>query len=80
MMVLPFLSPAELVSKLAGPEGAKNLAGEMPLRLIQIRLTTSSFEKILAVRQDNSMRARIAASVPETPSTFSCLTVRLRWD
>jgi hypothetical protein len=37
--------PAELYLSVAGPEGAKNLAGKV-LRLIQIRLATLSFEKI----------------------------------
>jgi hypothetical protein len=36
---LPFLSPPpSYFSVIAGPEGAKNLAGEKVLRLIQIRL------------------------------------------
>jgi hypothetical protein len=36
-MVLPFFFPAMLILRFAGPEGAKNLAGNV-LRLIQIRL------------------------------------------
>ena len=39
-----FLFPAELILRIAGPEGAKNLAGKC-LRLIRIRLTASSLEK-----------------------------------
>ena len=41
-----FLPAAALYRRLEGPEEAKNLAGENVLRLIQIRLTTSSFEEI----------------------------------
>jgi hypothetical protein len=46
-MVLPsFLFPAVLILLVAGPEGAKNLSGRGALRLIQIRLTASSLEKL----------------------------------
>jgi hypothetical protein len=51
-----------LILGLRDPEGAKNLAGENVLRLIQIRLTTPSFEKISLARQDNSPQARIPDS------------------
>jgi hypothetical protein len=61
-MILPFFSPATLILRIAGPEGAKNLAGKNVLRLIQIRLTTSSVEKITPACQANSLRARIADS------------------
>jgi hypothetical protein len=44
--MLFLLFPAKLLFGIAGPEEAKNLAGENVLRLIQIRLTTSSFEEI----------------------------------
>src|SRR5919197_1990419 len=46
----------------AGPEGAKNLAAENVLRLIQVRLATPSFGKISLTSQDNSPPARIADS------------------
>jgi len=51
-MVLPFFPPLRLISAVAGPEEAKNLAGQKFVRLIQIRLATSSFEKISTVSQD----------------------------
>jgi len=42
-----FLSPAPLVRFwIAGPEEAKNLAGQKGLRLIQIRLASASLEKM----------------------------------
>jgi len=40
-----FLFPATLILRIAGPEGEEP-SGGMILRLIQIRLTTPSFEKI----------------------------------
>jgi hypothetical protein len=45
-MLFPFFFPAPLILKVAGQEEAKNLAGENVLRLIQIRLTTSSLQEI----------------------------------
>src|SRR5437867_13119813 len=66
-MVLPFFFPAALILRFAGPEGAKNLAGEV-LRLIQIRLTAWSLEKITPASQDNSRHAQIR--VPQTQSAF----------
>jgi hypothetical protein len=58
-MVLPFCFPATLILRIAGPEGGEEPAGEV-LRLIQIRLTTPSFEKISLACQANSPQARIA--------------------
>jgi len=52
-MVLPSFSPLTLISVIAGPEGAKNLAGNV-LRLIQIRITTPSLGKISSACQVNS--------------------------
>jgi hypothetical protein len=46
---------------MAGPEETKNLAGKV-LRLIQIRLTTPSFEKLTPARQAHSPHALIADS------------------
>jgi len=52
-----FLSfPRYIDSAIAGPEGAKILAGVNVLRLIQIRLTTLSFEKIAFSCQDKNVR------------------------
>jgi len=45
-MVLPFFSPLRLDFWTAGPEGDEEPNGENVLRLIQIRLATSSLEKI----------------------------------
>jgi hypothetical protein len=56
-MLLPFFFPRYIDSAIAGPEGAKNLAGKNVLRLIQIRLTTSSVEKITPACQANSPQA-----------------------
>ena len=53
-MVLPFFSPLRLISAIAGPEETKNLAGQNVLRLIQIRLATSSLEKIWPECQDRT--------------------------
>src|SRR5437899_5909902 len=69
-MVLPSLFPAALILVVAGPEGAKNLAGDV-LRLIQIRLTKSSFEKILPACQANSAQLRIAHSSSTKAVSFS---------
>jgi hypothetical protein len=52
-----FLFPRPVDSAVAGPEGAKNLAGEDVLRLIQIRLTTLKFGKNLV-----SLLSQFAAS------------------
>jgi hypothetical protein len=49
-MVLPFFPRPVCFSGVAGLEETKNLAGEV-LRLIQIRLATPSFEKILSLCQ-----------------------------
>jgi hypothetical protein len=43
-MVLPFFFPDTLILRFAGPEGAKNRAGEV-LRLIQIRFSAVEFGK-----------------------------------
>jgi hypothetical protein len=51
-MVLPFHFPAELDLGIAGPEEAKNPAGEKVLRLIRARLATLSLEKITPTSQD----------------------------
>jgi hypothetical protein len=48
---LSFPFPAELLSEIAGPEGAKNLAGKI-FRRFQIRLAVSSLEKITSPCQD----------------------------
>jgi len=51
--ILPFLFfPAAFISITAGLEEAKNPGGEGILRLIQIRLATSSIEKMFPVSQD----------------------------
>src|SRR5262245_12737037 len=57
-MVLPFLAPLGRVSGIAGPEEAKNLGGARGLRLIQIRLATSIFEKFDATCQGKAMLLR----------------------
>ena len=49
-MVSSFFFPAVLVLRIAGPEETKNLAGESPPP-IQIRLATTSLEKISPARQ-----------------------------
>ena len=53
-MVLPFFSPLRLDFWTAGPEETENPAGRKALRLIQIRLATSSLAKIRLASQDNS--------------------------
>jgi hypothetical protein len=45
-MSIFFFHPAAFNSMIAGPEVAKEPSGETSFRLIQIRLTTSSFEEI----------------------------------
>ena len=74
----PFFVPAALILKVAGPEETKNLAGRNVLRLIRIRLTTSSLEKILPVCQDNSPPTQIADSSSRNAVNFSsaCTTKR----
>jgi hypothetical protein len=57
LFFFPF--PAELSLTIAGPEETKNLAGRNVLRLIQIRIATSSLEEISSGCQDNS---------PQTPN------------
>ncbi len=67
-----FLSvfPAELILVVAGPEGAKNLAGENVLRLIRIRLATPSLQKISPACQANSPQVRIADSSSRNAVSF----------
>jgi len=69
--VLSFFFPAELLLESAGPEEAKNLAGEKVLRLIQIHLTTVEFEKIPPACQDNSRQGWIAISISIDAVSFS---------
>ena len=51
-MVLPFFPPAVLILLVAGPEGAKNLAGESPPPDSN-PFSDAEFEKISPVGQDN---------------------------
>jgi hypothetical protein len=51
-------------------EEAKNLAGRQSFRLIQIRLTAPSLEKITLASQDNSQRLELPFQLPQTRSTF----------
>jgi hypothetical protein len=50
--------------------GAKNLAGKNVLRLIQIRLTTLSFEKIRSTVKTIRRKRRSLLPIPRTPSEF----------
>jgi hypothetical protein len=61
-MVLPFISPRCVDSAIAGFRTGEEPSGEKVIRLIQIRLTTSSLEKILLDCQDETLQARIADS------------------
>jgi hypothetical protein len=70
--VLPFflLPPGCIDSLISRPDEAKDPAGEDVLRLIQIRLTTWSFEEISLGCQDNSLykirrKMRIALGIDE---------------
>src|SRR5262249_39643738 len=56
VMVVPLFFPAELIQLIAGPDEAKNHSGTKVLRLIRIRIVTSSFEKISPVRQAVNVR------------------------
>jgi hypothetical protein len=60
-MVLPFFSPAGCFGGCGSGRGEEPSGGNV-LRLIQIRLTTSSLEKIPPASQANSPQARIADS------------------
>jgi hypothetical protein len=66
-MVLPFFSPLRLDFWTAGPEEAKEPGGAKGLRLIQIRLTTSSLEKICRLGKTKTMQVAtpVAASLCE---------------
>jgi hypothetical protein len=64
-------SPLSWFSAIAGPDGAKNLAGRNVLGLIQIRLTTSSLEKITSASQANSPQPRVADSSSTNAVNFS---------
>jgi hypothetical protein len=57
--------------KIPAPEEAKNLGGERVLRLIQIRLATSSVEKITTACQASSLRPRITDSNSTNALSFS---------
>jgi len=64
---------------ITGPEEAKNRAGEENvLRLIQIRLTTSSFEEISLGCQGNSLYLRKSICLAVFTSTISIRIARLR--
>jgi len=66
-----FLFPAALTLRFGGPEEAKKPSGGNVLRLIQIRVTTSSFEKTSTASQDNSPQARITDSSSTKAVSFS---------
>jgi hypothetical protein len=60
-----FLSfPRRVAFWIAGPEEAKNLGGAKGLRLIQIRLATSSLEKIFRLGKTNCSQRSIHGSKP----------------
>jgi hypothetical protein len=61
MLVLPFFFPATLILGIAGPEGAKNLAGDV-LRLIQIRLP-GFYMKTPSICQAANLRVRRGESL-----------------
>jgi hypothetical protein len=66
-LFFPFFSPLRLDFWTAGPEETKNPAGKSVLRLIQIRLTTLSLEKICGLGKTKTMQVAtpVAASLCE---------------
>src|SRR5436190_12449653 len=76
-MVLPFFFPLCWIQLVAGPEGAKNLAGRGVLRLIQIRLATPSFEKPRWVVKTIRRKRESPIPIPQMPSTFHHYARRL---
>jgi hypothetical protein len=75
-----FLFPRYVDSAIAGPGGAKNLPGANVLRLIRIRLTTSSLAKIMPDSQDDSLLARVADSSSTNAVSFSSARTTKRSD
>jgi hypothetical protein len=79
-----FLSfPRRVAFWVAGPEEAKNLGGAKGLRLIQIRLATSSLEKICRLGKTNRLPANqptaggkgnMNSFAPAAPKSGSCGT------
>jgi hypothetical protein len=76
-MVLPFFFPLRLFCD-CGSRGGEEHSGGNALRLIQIRLATVSFDKILLGCQDNSLPARTIDSSSTNAVSFSsaCTTKR----
>jgi hypothetical protein len=66
----PFFSPAELLCGVAGPEGAKNLAGESPPPDSN-PFGDADFEKSSLACRERKSRPRIAASSSRKAVTFS---------
>ena len=62
-MILPFFFPRYVDSAIRGSGRGEEPSGGNVLRLIQIRLAMSRFEKIWLACQDNSPRARIVRTV-----------------
>jgi hypothetical protein len=73
-MVLPFFFPARLILRFAGPEGAKNLAGNRPPPDSD-PLEKCSLEKITPASSKKSATAESPLQVPRTQSVHpSCAT------
>src|SRR6266850_660810 len=70
-MDISFLVPRHIVSAIADPEEAKNLAGKGVLRLIQICLTASSLVKISPTCQSNLPQTSITDSSSRNAVSFS---------
>jgi hypothetical protein len=69
-MVLPFFCPATLILWNCESERDEERSGGKVLRLIQIRLATSSLEKISPTCQHNSLQVQPPIRVPVTQSAF----------
>jgi len=61
--------------KFAGPEEAENLGGGKDLRLIQIRLATPSFQKLIPARQEENVRYGLIDPAAMCVSNRACSTV-----
>ena len=79
-MVLPFFFPAALILRLEGSGRGEEPSGGNALRLIQIRLTASSLDKILLGCQDKTLQARIADSSAIKAISFRRLRREIKGD
>jgi len=75
-MVLPSFSPLTLISVIAGPEGAKNLAGEYPPPDSDPFNDAEFGKNLFCVSSKFAEKGESPIPFPQTPSAFHPLAQR----